>query len=120
MRKRNVCIWSFAAYCALMIWLLFGREQYHTVSDYWQQVALNFNPVPFETIVRFVGFLVGDYSDALKRHAIVNLVGNVIMFLPGTVVGTVSSFVALPALGRTDHRVRGTDTAFRTGWQLRL
>ena len=76
MRKRNVCIWSFAAYCALMIWLLFGREQYHTVSDYWQQVALNFNPVPFETIVRFVGFLVGDYSDALKRHAIVNLVGN--------------------------------------------
>ncbi len=82
MRKRNVCIWSFAAYCALMIWLLFGREQYHTVSDYWQQVALNFNPVPFETIVRFVGFLVGDYSDALKRHAIVNLVGNVIMFVP--------------------------------------
>ena len=82
MKKRNVCIWIFTAYCALMIWLLFGRERYHTVPDYWQQVALNFNPVPLETIIRFVGFLVGDYSDVLKHHAIVNLVGNVVMFVP--------------------------------------
>jgi glycopeptide antibiotics resistance protein len=26
--------------------------------------------------------LVGNYSDGLKRHALVNLVGNVIMFVP--------------------------------------
>ena len=82
MKKRNVRLWCFMAYCALMAWLLFGRERYDAVPDYWQQVASNINPVPLETVVRLVGFLVGNYSDALKRHAMVNLVGNVIMFVP--------------------------------------
>ena len=82
MKKRNVCVWAFAAYCALMAWLLFGRERYAAPNGYWQQVAENINPVPLETITRFVGFLINDFSAELKRHAVINLVGNVIMFVP--------------------------------------
>jgi glycopeptide antibiotics resistance protein len=82
MRGRKALCWGFAAYCALMIWLLFGRERYAAPHGYWQQVADNINPWPFETVVRFIRYLVGNYSDGLKRHALVNLVGNVIMFVP--------------------------------------
>lgn len=77
MKGRRISIVIFAAYCALMLWLLFGREQY----DY-RQAAENFNPVPLETVIRFVKILAGDYSTGLKRHAVINLVGNVIMFVP--------------------------------------
>ena len=80
--KRKVCYVCFGAYCALMIWLLFGRERFAAPMGYWQQLAENFNPRPFETIDRFVGFLIYDYSAGLKRHAVINLVGNVIMFVP--------------------------------------
>ena len=65
-----------------MLWLLFGREPYGNGTTYWQHVAGNMNLLPFETIIRFVGFLAGDFSVELKRHAIINLVGNVIMFVP--------------------------------------
>lgn len=82
MKGRKVCFWTFVGYCALMAWLLFGRERFPAPLGYWQQVADNINPQPFETIVRFVGLLTGNVSDGLKRHAIVNLVGNVIMFVP--------------------------------------
>ena len=77
MRKRNVCGYIFVAYCALMVWLLFGRERYEV-----GQLAQNFNPMPLETIMLFVGLLTGDYSAELKRYAVVNLVGNVVMFVP--------------------------------------
>ena len=77
MRKRNVVVRLFAAYCALMAWLLFGRERYEV-----GQMAQNFNPMPLETIMQFARLLAGDYSAALKRHAAVNLAGNVIMFVP--------------------------------------
>ena len=77
MRKRRICFILFAAYCALMVWLLFGRPQYDS-----SQAVENFNPMPFQTIKRFWGVLVGDYGPGLKRHAVINLVGNVIMFVP--------------------------------------
>ena len=74
-RKWDICF--FAVYCALMGWLLFGREQYEPALR-----AENFNPMPFETILRFWRVLTGDFSLDMKRHAVVNLVGNVIMFVP--------------------------------------
>lgn len=81
-KHRKTWLWVFAVYCALMAWLLFGRERFDAPMGYWQQVADNINPRPFETIIRLMGFLIYDYSDGLKRHAIINLVGNVIMFVP--------------------------------------
>lgn len=77
MKRRILCYSFFVAYCALMLWLLFGRQQYEV-----GQSVNNFNPVPLETVTRFVKILAGDYSPGLKRHAVVNLVGNVIMFVP--------------------------------------
>ena len=82
MNGRKAYFWIFAGYCAMMAWLLFGREQYAAPLGYWYQVAENFNPIPLETIIRFVGFLINDAAEGLKRHAIINLVGNVIMFVP--------------------------------------
>lgn len=77
MKGRRICFWTFVAYCALMVWLLFGRSQYGP-----GQLADNFNPVPFETILRFCRVLLGDFSLGMKKHAVVNLVGNVVMFVP--------------------------------------
>ena len=77
MKVRRVLFWIFVAYCALMAWLLFGREQYAS-----SQSAENFNPVPLETVLRFFRVLVGDFSPDMKRHAVINLAGNVVMFVP--------------------------------------
>lgn len=82
MKGRRSYIWFFAAYCALMAWLLFVRERFPAPMGYWAQILENINPRPFQTIDRFVGFLIYDYSAELKRHAVINLVGNVIMFVP--------------------------------------
>ena len=80
--KRKVCFACFVAYCCLMIWLLFGRERFAAPMGYWQQVLDNINLHPFQTIDQFVGFLIHDYSASMKQHAVINLVGNVIMFIP--------------------------------------
>ena len=77
MKGRRVYLIAFAGYCALMVWLLFGRERYAL-----SQVTANINPMPLETILRFIHVLVGDFSADMKRHAVVNLVGNVVMFVP--------------------------------------
>ena len=72
-------IWSvaFALYGALMLWLLFDRVGYDPGVPYPEQ--LKFNLVPLHTIRLF--------WDALQSHtyrtaAVVNLGGNVIMFIP--------------------------------------
>ena len=82
MKRRTMWLCAFMLYCSLMACLLFGRERFAAPMGSWAQVLANINPVPFETIAQFVGFLIHDYADGLKRHAIVNLVGNVLMFVP--------------------------------------
>ena len=77
MKGRRICFGTFVAYCALMLWLLFGRPPY-TASE----MSENFNPVPFETIAQFWRILTGNFGLGLKRHAVINLVGNVVMFVP--------------------------------------
>ena len=82
MRKQTVYRAAFVAYSVLMLWLLFGRERFESPVGYWQQVRQNLNPVPFDTISRYAQVLISDCSEGLKRHAVINLVGNVIMFVP--------------------------------------
>ena len=77
MKRRRLYLCAFVGYCVLMAWLLFGRERYAP-----SQMTLNFNPMPLETILRFIHVLVGDFSAGMKRHAVINLVGNVVMFVP--------------------------------------
>ena len=78
---RHLTVACFAAYCVLMVVLLFGRERYDLGLDYWKTVSLNYNFVPFVTIKKYVGILIhGRHS--LYSHAIINLFGNILMFVP--------------------------------------
>lgn len=79
MKKRTLHSALFIAYCLCMLQLLFHRRGYDPSMPYAQQ--LKYNLIPFETIVLFLRAL--DHSSpATRRHAVINLLGNVVMFLP--------------------------------------
>ena len=74
MKSKNCLIpWTlFAVYCAWMLMLLFDREQ----------TAQSINLEPLRTIRLFVRVLLYDPSEYNIRLAIVNLFGNVALFIP--------------------------------------
>lgn len=67
----------FLVYCAAMLWLLFGQRWGETST--LAQLRLNMNLVPLRTIRQYLGLI---QNEAYFFHAIVNLVGNVVMFIP--------------------------------------
>lgn len=69
-RRRRV--WAFAAYCAVLAAVLFGRAQRAGVV----------NLRPMETVCRYLRLLRGDYRLELRLIAVVNLVGNMVLFVP--------------------------------------
>ena len=78
--KRRVL---FGIYCTLMLWLLFGQRMDGTSLDITLAVdGENLNLVPFETVRLYWRLLKNGASEALLRHAMVNLLGNVVMFVP--------------------------------------
>ena len=82
--KRNVgSRLLFLAYCTLMLWLLFGQrlgeDGFHISFENTRQ---NVNFVPFETVRLYLRMLQNGASEQLLRHAFINLVGNVVMFVP--------------------------------------
>ena len=78
-RKLNTAL--FMAYCALMLWLLFDRPGYVPDVPYWEQVAQQLNLIPFRTL-RLFGALLDSTRPEYVRAAIINLGGNIIMFIP--------------------------------------
>ena len=77
MRKNRIWQLLFAAYSLMMLWLLFDRAGYIEGIPYEEQLKMNL--VPFHTIRLFL--------NALRQHhyrttAVINLVGNVVMFIP--------------------------------------
>lgn len=78
--KKMIPAVVFILYCGLMLWLLFGRSGYVDGVPYMEQ--MKYNLWPFETIRLFWRQLVDPVSPATYRQAIVNLFGNVIMFIP--------------------------------------
>ncbi len=67
-------------YAAIMLWLLFGqRTLWVSDVDYVTQLQQNYNLIPFHTIGLFL-----NQFDGLEApfHAIANLAGNVILFVP--------------------------------------
>lgn len=78
--------WSkilFGIYCLLMLWLLYGQRMGPgNGGPYWQELRGNLILEPFDTIRRFLWVLRHSSSRGMVTHAIVNLVGNVIMFVP--------------------------------------
>lgn len=79
-KHRNLWLAVFASYCLLMLWLLFARQGYDPGIPYPEQ--LRFNLLPFETISRYIRHLIHSEDPGILRHAIINLVGNVVMFVP--------------------------------------
>ncbi len=68
--------WAFALACygLVMLWLLFGQR--------WGQWNGTVNLHPFDTLRRFIWVLRYSSDPAQLRHAVVNLAGNVVMFVP--------------------------------------
>ena len=80
-KQRKLHTVLFGIYCVLMLWLLFDRPGYVVGIPYWEQVKSNLNLIPFRTLKLFSGLL-SDHRPHLVQAAVINLFGNVIMFIP--------------------------------------
>lgn len=85
-RKRSTQpFWRFllVVYSLTMFWLLFCRSnQWAEEVPYLQQIRQNVNLQPFYTIKNYFYVLMHGNSGALVRHCFINLVGNVLLFIP--------------------------------------
>ncbi len=84
--KKKVSPWTrllFLLYLAVMLWLLFGRSQgWVQGMSYRQMLELNTNLKPFYTIRNYFRVVAHRTNDALFIHCLINLVGNVLLFIP--------------------------------------
>lgn len=81
-KQRKILIILAALYTAMMVYLLFFREPAFTDEPYWGQVKAHFNPVPFRTIGLYLRLWAKSPRPWLVRLAHINLLGNVILFIP--------------------------------------
>lgn len=70
----------FLIYVAAMFWLLFGQRWGTQI--YAQNLASPINLTPFATVKMYLRILQNSRDTSLLIHAFVNLVGNVVMFIP--------------------------------------
>ena len=70
----------FLLYIAAMVWLLFGQRWGTDI--YTQHKASSINLTPFATLKMYWNILGHSKDQDLIIHAVVNLVGNVVMFIP--------------------------------------
>lgn len=68
------------AYGALMLWLLFGQR--FGTDIYKQGLMDKSNLVPLKTIRMYISMAQNNSGAYLVRHAVMNLAGNVVMFVP--------------------------------------
>lgn len=69
-------------YSIILLFLLFGRRGYVLTAPYLQMVRGNINIFPLWTIREFVNTLGNATNSYLVRHSIINLLGNVVVFVP--------------------------------------
>lgn len=73
----------FLLYMGLMLWLLFGRGRgWDSSSGYLQTLMGNINLRPFYTIRNYLNIVLHYPDAAIFPHCVINLVGNVVMFIP--------------------------------------
>lgn len=78
-RKQNTAL--FCIYWALMLVLLFHRSGRIEGVPYWEQVDMSINLVPFRTVAQYLRLLRSS-REIWVQLAVINLFGNVIMFIP--------------------------------------
>ena len=82
-KSENFINTAFTLYIILMLWLLFGQRMgREPLGSYWEVINSNINFIPFKTVKLFISAIQGSFSDYTVRHSIINLAGNVIMFIP--------------------------------------
>lgn len=73
----------FLLYCGGMIWLLFFGIRTPDYGNYWAQIEGNYSITPFYTIHNYMRVLLHSKNGDLIRHCAVNLLGNIVLFIPG-------------------------------------
>ena len=82
-RIKTTLRFLFILYGLLMLWLLFGqRLSVDIPGTYWERLRDNVNLTPFLTIKKFINTATITTNPYLVRHSFINLVGNVVMFIP--------------------------------------
>lgn len=87
-KKRNAFLYFlFFVYVAVMLWLLFGRSnRYVEGVDYMQQLQNNMSLKPFFTIKNYLYVVTHQDHGDLYRHCMINLLGNVVLFIPAGIL----------------------------------
>lgn len=72
----------FLVYCTCMLWLLFGQRIVPGLYDaYLERLRTNINLTPLKTLRLYLR-LTESANGYYVRHAYINLIGNVVMFIP--------------------------------------
>ncbi len=80
---RTMIYITFTIYIIIMIYLLYlQRIVYVQTGTYFELLSENLNLLPFKTISIYIGMMFDSSNVYLREHAIVNLVGNIVTFIP--------------------------------------
>ena len=73
----------FFLYCAIILWLLFGRSfGWDKGLTYEQMLLQNVNTTPLFTIKNYLRVIVQRTNDSVYIHCLINLLGNILLFMP--------------------------------------
>lgn len=73
----------FVVYCAIMLWLLFGRSRgWIDGLTYRQMLEQNVNLTPLLTIRNYCHTVQQGPENPYFQHCVINLLGNVLLFIP--------------------------------------
>ena len=82
-KKRNMFVRiMFVVYAIAMAYFLFFRHSFNVGGTYWEHISMNINIVPFYTIKQNLYLILKQSNPYLVPHAIINLLGNIIGFIP--------------------------------------
>ena len=82
MKNRKTILVLFIIYSVVMLWLLYGqRIGFVRYEDYLLQLKAKINLIPFRTVNEYIE-MYNTNAHFLVRHAIINLGGNVGVFIP--------------------------------------
>lgn len=77
----------FILYCCIMLWLLFCRSPGWVEGlSYEEQLQANINIKPWYTISNYLKVILQRTNDDVLAHCIINLAGNVLLFIPAGVL----------------------------------
>lgn len=84
-KKNRLGLWRFLfwVYVLVMLWLLFDRPSaFDSQLPYWKLLRQNCNLTPGYTISNYLYVVIHRSNDDVLLHCIINLLGNVILFIP--------------------------------------